>query len=95
LAFYSRDISMAVGKKTGGRVAGTPNRTTAQVKEAILKAFDQVGGPAYLKRIAEEDPKTFCTLLGKVLPTEITGPEGSPVGVTFLMNYTGKQDSKV
>lgn len=82
---------MAIGKKTGGRTKGTPNKTTAQVKEAILRAFDKVGGAAYLEKVATEDPKTFCTLLGRVLPTEITAPEGGAVGVTFLMNYTGKQ----
>jgi hypothetical protein len=76
--------------KTGGRLPGTKNKTTTQVKEAILAAFDKVGGPAYLQKVAEEDPKTFCSLLGRVLPTEISGPDGGAVGVTFLMNYTGK-----
>ncbi len=78
---------MAYGKKTGGRAAGTPNKTTAQVKEAILKAFEKVGGATYLEKVAQEDPKTFCTLLGRVLPTELTGPDGAPTAVTFLMNY--------
>lgn len=82
---------MAIGKKTGGRTKGTPNKTTAQVKEAILRAFEKVGGASYLEKVAQEDPKTFCTLLGRVLPTEISGPEGGAVGVTFLMNYAGKQ----
>lgn len=75
--------------KLGGRQKGTPNKTSAKVKEAILGAFDKVGGMTYLEKVAREDPKTFCTLLGKVLPTEISGPEGGAVGVTFLMNYAG------
>jgi hypothetical protein len=79
------------GPKLGGRAKGTPNKTTAQVKEAILRAFETVGGASYLETVAREDPKTFCSLLGRVLPTEISGPEGGAVGVTFLMNYTGKQ----
>jgi hypothetical protein len=78
------------GPKLGGRKKGTPNKTTAAVKEAILKAFDKVGRETYLEKVAREDPKTFCSLLGRVLPTEITGPEGEPVGVTFYMNYTGR-----
>jgi hypothetical protein len=82
---------MAIGKKTGGRAKGTPNKTSAKVKEAILKAFDKVGGERYLERVAQEDPKTFCSLLGRVLPTEISGPEGGPVPVTFTMNFGGKQ----
>ena len=30
---------MALGKKTGGRKAGTPNKTTAITKEAISKTY--------------------------------------------------------
>lgn len=62
---------MAKGKKTGGRVAGTPNQFTTKVKNAVEKAFDEVGGVDYLVKVAEEDPKTFCTLLGKCLPKDI------------------------
>jgi hypothetical protein len=63
---------MAKGQKTGGRVKGTPNRVTATVKEALQAAFDEVGGKDYLVRIAQEDPKAFCALIGKVIPTEIS-----------------------
>lgn len=58
-------------KKHGGRVAGTPNKTTTQIKQAIMKAFNEVGGEKYLIQVAQEDPKTFCALLGKVLPAEL------------------------
>ena len=65
-----------------GRAAGTPNKTTVKVKEAILKAFDQVGGHQYLIGIALTDPRTFCTLVGRVLPSELSGPDGSPIEIT-------------
>lgn len=50
---------MALGKKTGGRVAGVANKATSQAREAI-SAF--VDGNAYrlegwLDQIAEKDPK--------------------------------------
>ena len=32
---------MALGKKTGGRKAGTPNKTTAITKEALSKIIDE------------------------------------------------------
>jgi hypothetical protein len=67
--------------KHAGRVKGTPNKTTVQVKEAILNAFEQCGGVNYLVMVALADPKTFCTLLGRVLPTELSGPGGGPVQV--------------
>jgi hypothetical protein len=62
---------MAKGKKTGGRVAGTPNLTSAAVKDAIVNAFTTVGGEKYLVAVAKDDPKTFCALLGRVLPKDI------------------------
>jgi hypothetical protein len=70
---------MAKGRKTGGRVAGTPNKNTTALKDAIMAALDTVGGQAYLERVAQEDPKTFCTLLGKVLPMQVTGEGGGPI----------------
>jgi hypothetical protein len=72
---------MAVGKKTGGRKKGTPNKLTATVKDSILAAFDEVGGSAYLAKTAETHPAAFLTLLGKVLPiqAEISGLHGGPL----------------
>ena len=66
---------MAKGRKTGGRRAGTPNKIGAEVRAAILDAFVQVGGSSYLVRVANEYPAVFCTLLGKILPTEIAADE--------------------
>ncbi|MCH9027271.1 MAG: hypothetical protein IIA05_09170 [Proteobacteria bacterium] len=54
--------------KTGGRVKGTPNKSTVKIKQAILNAFEEVDGEKYLVGVAKSDPRTFCTLLGKVMP---------------------------
>lgn len=62
-----------------GRVKGTPNKTTTAVREAILEAFERAGGVEYLATVATTDPKTFCTLLGKVLPLQVTGEGGAPI----------------
>lgn len=60
------------GKREGaGRKKGSPNKTTTEVKNAILKAFDEVGGSKYLVEVAKENPTAFLTLLGKVLPKDI------------------------
>jgi hypothetical protein len=72
---------MAAGRKTGGRTKGTPNKINAAVKEAIIGAFNKVGGETYLVDVAKTDPRTFCTLLGKVLPTQLTGAEEGPIHV--------------
>lgn len=66
------------GNKAGkGRPKGVPNKLTADVKAAILEAFEQAGGATYLARIADDKPETFCALLGKVLPMTIAGGEGT------------------
>jgi hypothetical protein len=80
--------------KTGGRKAGTPNRVTADLKAAVLAAFDQAGGVSYLVSLAKTNSTAFCTLLGKVLPTQITGNGGGPLETrhTFdLANLTDEQ----
>ena len=65
-------------QKTGGRVKGTPNKLTTGLKDAILGAFHECGGQAYLQTVARDDPRTFCTLLGKVLPTTLQGDPDNP-----------------
>src|ERR1700687_1574796 len=72
---------MATKRKTGGRTKGTPNKVHAAVKEAIIAAFDRLGGEAYLVKVGESDPRTFCTLLGKVLPMQGTGAGDEPIRV--------------
>ena len=75
---------MAAGRKTGGRQKGTPNKVSAQLKEMILGALDDAGGQAYLKRMAEEQPGPFLTLLGKVLPTTLAGEPNAPALISRI-----------
>lgn len=62
---------MAFKKKTGGRKAGVPNRVPAALKEMILQALTNLGGVDYLEKQAKENPQSFMTILGKVLPLDI------------------------
>lgn len=39
----------------------------------ILNALDKSGGENYLVKQADENPTAFLTLIGKVLPTTLTG----------------------
>jgi hypothetical protein len=76
---------VAAGRKTGGRKKGTPNKATAALKEMILEALDlahEDGGVAYLKEQAGKSPAAFLALVGKVLPTQLTGDGGGPVVVS-------------
>ena len=73
--------------KTGGRRPGVTNKTTALLKDAIIQAAENVGNgslTAYLERQAEEQPAAFLTLLGKVLPLQVTGDRDNPVAITSV-----------
>ena len=72
---------MAAGRKTGGRTKGTPNKLTADLKEMILGALADAGGRNYLLAQSESNPTAFMTLVGKVLPLQLTGDAANPVSV--------------
>jgi hypothetical protein len=62
-----------------GRAKGTPNKFTRDVKEALLNAFNRAGGEDYLLKLARRERRTFAALLGKLLPTQVTGRDGEPL----------------
>lgn len=62
------------GQKTGGRQAGTPNKVTRQLRDMIITALDRAGGEEYLVQQAHDNPKAFLSLLGRIIPTQVTGP---------------------
>ena len=73
----------------GGSRKGRPNKRNATVKAAIEYAFNHVGGTVYLVQVAREDPKTFCALLGKLLPMQVSmtdaqGNGPSEITVKFI-----------
>lgn len=81
--------SAAFQKQAGkGRPKGSPNKTTALLKDAILKAAEQAGGKegmvGYLKTQAEENPQSFLPLLGKVLPMQLTGDGDGPLRIEVV-----------
>ncbi len=61
-----------------GRKKGVPNKTTTQLKEALLEAATAAGGKGglvgYLTTQAMKNPTSFLPLLGKVLPLDVAGP---------------------
>lgn len=49
---------------------------SATLKDAVLRAFEKVGGEDYLVTVARSDPRTFCALLGRMLPAEVRADVG-------------------
>jgi len=84
----NRKIGGSAGNRGKGRKKGVPNRTTALLKDAILKAADQAGDKvgneglvSYLELQASENPGPFMALLGKVLPMQIAGDPENPLSI--------------
>lgn len=74
---------MALGKKTGGRAKGVPNKTTADAKRAIEDAFAHLQGTKdkNLRAWATANTDDFYKVLfPKLLPVQLqhgVGQEGS------------------
>ena len=68
------------GKRPGaGRKPGVPNKITADLKTALKDSFGLVGGVKYLVELAKNDPRTYCTLLGKLVPTTLASDVDKPL----------------
>jgi hypothetical protein len=74
-----------------GRPTGSLNKTTTQLKEAILGALEAAGGEegsvGYLKRLAIENSSAFASLLGKVLPTTLAAASESDGGLGTKITF--------
>ncbi len=72
-----------------GNRKGAPNKNTAAIKDMILTALSNAGGAEYLERRAN-DPRTasaFLGLVGKVLPMQVTGEGGGPIGLSLTVKF--------
>ncbi len=73
------------GGRNGGRKRGTPNKLTADLRKMIMKALTDSGGVKYLKEVAASDPKTFCALLGRIIPASVDANDNSQVNNVILL----------
>ena len=84
-------IAVGSGAPGPGRPRNVKNRMT-NLREAVLKAFDTVGGPEYLVKLAngtQSDRAAFVGLVSKVLPTQINANvEG---GVQVQLSWLGSR----
>ena len=84
IATLEKPVKSDLNKRGGAFVkGGTPGpgrpknsvpRAVKTVRDAVLEAFDMVGGPAYLAKLANgssSDRAAFVSLVAKVLPTQV------------------------
>jgi len=76
-------------RRGGGRPKGVPNKTTVAFKEAVLRAFDGIGGDATFQAWAKKNPTEFYKIAARLIPTEVVGNPDQPLGVkvTFGGRY--------
>jgi hypothetical protein len=60
------------GERRGGRQKGTPNKISGDVRAMILSALSRAGGADYLFEQSRANPVAFMSLLGRVLPMQVT-----------------------
>jgi Family of unknown function (DUF5681) len=75
-----------------GRPKGSANKITVTVRAAIEEAFQEVGCVDYLVRMANEEPKAFMTLLGKIIPKEVKADVGPNMVGRILSELYGESD---
>lgn len=71
-----------------GRVKGSLNKTTASVKAALIAVYAARGGDKALKTWAEANETEFYKLWGRMLPQEVSGPDGGPISTISEIRET-------
>lgn len=81
------------GTKTGGRVAGTPNKIPKQVKDVFFETFTQLqqDPEANLPKWAKENRTEFYKLSSKLLPIQLAGDPENPIAVNVAEGMTYEQ----
>ena len=74
-----------------GSPKGTLHQIKLDVKTMILGALERAGGVEYLLAQAELNPVAFMSLVGKVLPMQVTGANGGPIEgrVEHVITFVG------
>ena len=94
---------MAKGKKTGGRVAGTPNRKTKELVDLLeLLGCNPIEGMARIAMDEQHSPelrgRMFAELAGYLWPkrnaVELTGEDGGPVMMDIAETLRLKQEER-
>lgn len=90
---------MATGKKTGGRISGTPNKATASLKEYAGQYTRQaIDGLVSIASNVEMPPQARVSAYREILdravgkaPQAVTDAEGNNLSVPQVLNFIVRQ----
>lgn len=74
-----------------GRPKGSKNKVQTAVKEMVIQALSDAGGIEYLVTQSRENPTAFMTLVGKVLPLQVSGELEHQVKVSGALAWKPPQ----
>lgn len=82
------------GRKPKGRPPGVPNKVTRAFKEAVMIAFDELGGVDGLVRWGQHNPTEFYKVASRLIPHEVvaTVTPMRPVIIDRLLPGEGMKD---
>jgi len=75
---------MADKIKTGGRIAGKPNRVTAGAKANIMEVFEMLGGARGFYEWAQENQTEFYRHYARLIPTEVHASIDGELSITTI-----------
>ena len=75
---------MAKGRKTGGRQKGSPNKTTAVIKDAITTVYADLQAETgkdhgHFFTWAKDNATEFYKLAAKLIPIQVAGDPDNPL----------------
>jgi hypothetical protein len=70
-------------QKKGGRQKGTPNKLTSSFREAVLFAFENIGGHKTFSEWARQNQTEFYRIAARLIPAEINTTSNE---VTVIVN---------
>ena len=72
------------GPGNPGRPKGAKNKLPSTAKENLQETFERIGGIESFSLWAAANPDKFYPIWAKILPTEVTGPEGGNLVVQIV-----------
>jgi hypothetical protein len=62
-----------------GRPKGSQNKSTKAFKDAVLRAYEGIGGDAAFQKWAKKNPTEFYRIASRLIPNEVTSDPDKPV----------------